>query len=89
MLPQLQHDPASPRQPYVKLGVLNQTQFPNHCGGWCGCNGSSPVGPTHLIAHNDAAGNLLSGRCAPGCGLKTVGSSGARHGLLGMQCGRL
>ena len=64
MLPQLQQDyqANSSSGPYLRMGVLNQTQFPNRCGGWCGCDGATPRGPSQLMAHNDSHAHFLSGR---------------------------
>ena len=70
MLPQLQQDyqaaseadSKATSEPYLRLGVLNQTHFPNRCGGWCGCNGAKSRGPSQLIAHNDSHAHFLSGR---------------------------
>ena len=67
MLPQLQQDyqANSGAGPYLKMGVLNQTHFPNRCGGWCGCDGAVSRGPSQLMAHNDSHAHFLSGRQGP------------------------
>ena len=60
MLPQLKGNATY--QPLLKLALLTQQEFPNFCGGWCGCEGTHRRGASRLISHNNKHGHLMTGR---------------------------
>ena len=61
MLPKLA-DAIQGQRSSLRLASLSHNQFPNWCGGPCGCQGGSPRGPSRFIRLNNEFGHLITGR---------------------------